>query len=526
MVVTAWSGASRLASPASALAAPQGSQPGAGGTVTATRSWPEAPASARAAMSMWGPRFAQQAFHVTGRSVPTACPIRVGTDCSGMEAPLLSMRGLRLAHQHRFSSEIKPRVRKFIEMNFGSSAASASLRGDGVMISGDMLARASEALPDVDLYVIGFPCTPFSRLRAGSSLGFREHAAKPFKKLLEVLRVKRPAVAVLENVQGIRSHLKKVWRMLAALKLYEVLTMSIDPFDMGEPVHRPRVYFLLVRVDVAVPDVDRVAAALLAAVGPAERRATVAERILGPQAASAVVLQACQRRRPAQSAALKRPAAAITPAVASLQGRIGGGASHHSAASGKAKSTIPKWKQAHAQRAVAGAVPSNLPGATERQRSLHGILVKEAAMRGGGGSSRHTVDLSQGVTRTRLLNDELPVITPGGKVWIAEQQRWLTGIEKILVHMVPISSLTWPADLTDADLAEMGGNSMHVMAVRASADCRINRSNSRVGHGSRTAASWQHELDQMQNVSHGSSSVVTNGSISPCVRGASVSVCI
>ncbi len=62
--------------------------------------------------------------------------------------------------------------------------------------------------------------------------------------------------------------------------------------------------------------------------------------------------------------------------------------------------------------------------------------------------------------------NELPVIAPSSKIWLAEKGRWLTGMEKILVHMVPIHTLKWPAELHDGDLADLGGNTMHVMAVR------------------------------------------------------------
>ena len=138
---------------------------------------PEVPAAARMAMSDWGPRFRRQAAAATGRQV--ACgSIRVGTDCSGLEAPVLSLRALGLTHEHLFSSEIKEKARKFIAMNFMPSSH-ASTRGGTSFISDDMLARVSSTLPYVELYIVGFPCKPFSHLRCGRSGGFKEKAAKP-----------------------------------------------------------------------------------------------------------------------------------------------------------------------------------------------------------------------------------------------------------------------------------------------------------------------------------------------------------
>ena len=100
-----------------------------------------------------------------------------------------------------------------------------------------------------------------------------------FIKLLNVLKEMMPAVALLENVEGIERYMPKVWKALNKLKLYEILTVHVDPFCMGEPVHRPRIYFVLIRADVAVRDLDTKAALLVDAVGYHDRRATGAERI-------------------------------------------------------------------------------------------------------------------------------------------------------------------------------------------------------------------------------------------------------
>ena len=92
---------------------------------------PEVPAAARSAMSERGPRFRRQAAAAAGRQL--ACgSIRVGTDCSGLETPLLSLRALGLAHEHLFSSEVKEKARKFIALNFGP-AATASMWGRDIL---------------------------------------------------------------------------------------------------------------------------------------------------------------------------------------------------------------------------------------------------------------------------------------------------------------------------------------------------------------------------------------------------------
>jgi site-specific DNA-cytosine methylase len=331
---------------------------------------PEVPAASRMAMSEWGPRFRRQAAAATRRQL--ACgSIRVGTECSGSAAPVLSLRALGLTHEHLFSSEIKEKARRFIAMHFMPSAH-ASKRGGTSFISDDMLARVSSTLPFVEVYIVGFPCKPFSQLRSDRSGGFKEKAARPFIKLLNVLQETMPAAAILETIEG-------MWKALKKLKLYEILTVHVDPFCMGEPVQRPRIYFMLIRADVAVRDLDTKAASLVDAVGLHDRRATVAERIFA--ARDARTMAAATWSAPSTSTKAKKRPAAAGAAFASSQDRG------------------LKWRQSHVQHAAA---PSQLPGATERQRSLHGILRREASRKCKAVDlEEHAVDLSQSLGRTR-----------------------------------------------------------------------------------------------------------------------------
>ena len=208
------------------------------------------------AMTHWGPPLLRRVAEAGGQ-VPTQA-VRVGTDCSGLEAPLLALRMLRVPHSHVFSSEIHPRKRQFIEHTF----ASASSRG-GCRVYLDMLRRDPQTMPRCDLYVCGFPCKPFSILNRKSK-GFREVQARPFTAVLKTLRTMLPPVAVLENVVGIRRYLDKVWSRLSRLRWYEVLTVRINPKDLGEPVTRDR-FFILVRLDVARPNLDEQVGKLLLA---------------------------------------------------------------------------------------------------------------------------------------------------------------------------------------------------------------------------------------------------------------------
>ena len=133
-----------------------------------------------------------------------------------------------MPHSHVFSSEINPRKRKFIEHNF----ASASSRGMCTVFP-DMLRRDPQTMPRCDLYVCGFPCR----------------------------------------------YLDKVWSRLSRLRWYEVLTVRINPKDLGEPVTRDRLFFILVRLDVARPNLEELVDKLLRA-GLATERCGLSSRLL------------------------------------------------------------------------------------------------------------------------------------------------------------------------------------------------------------------------------------------------------
>ena len=106
----------------------------------------------------------------------------------------------------------QPQVRKFIASN-----------SPPTIIFDDMLSRDLDAVPDVDVYVCGFPCTPYSALRSHRTKLFKEPAAKPYFAVLKLLRHRRPPLAVLENVGGLRRVMGKALRDLEKLKWYFVI---------------------------------------------------------------------------------------------------------------------------------------------------------------------------------------------------------------------------------------------------------------------------------------------------------------
>ena len=199
----------------------------------------DVPAAARARLESRGQEFRAKVDKARGerllslgiresRSLQTR-RFRIGTDCSGADAPVWALRAMQVTHEHIFSCDKDKDAEAFIR------AASPPR-----MFFPDMLKRPTSAIPEVDIYVCGFPCTPFSTLRGHSTMLFGEAAAKPYFAMLRVLRDRRPSLAILENVIGINRVMAKVLRDLERLRWYHVLVLLIDPQHFGEPVSRPR----------------------------------------------------------------------------------------------------------------------------------------------------------------------------------------------------------------------------------------------------------------------------------------------
>jgi DNA (cytosine-5)-methyltransferase 1 len=71
--------------------------------------------------------------------------------------------------------------------------------------SSDILKLKSEDVPAHDVLIAGFPCQPYSI--AGLRKGLQdERGGDIFKAILRILRDKKPAVFLLENVKGILAH--------------------------------------------------------------------------------------------------------------------------------------------------------------------------------------------------------------------------------------------------------------------------------------------------------------------------------
>lgn len=163
--------------------------------------------------------------------------LRVGTDCSGIEAPIMALKLMGIKHNHLFSSEIDENCRKVIQSNYSPKK-----------IYNDITKRDHRILPKLDLYVAGFPCQAFSGLRHDAS-GFQDPRGTIFFECLETIRHTCPKWFILENVRGILSHnsgttFDTIIRCLQDLKTYNIYHDVLNTMDYGIPQHRPRVYIV------------------------------------------------------------------------------------------------------------------------------------------------------------------------------------------------------------------------------------------------------------------------------------------
>ena len=394
----------------------------------------------RSVLDSWGPRLAQrlaaarQEWFRSRRGVGesgrlTLPAVKVGTDCSGAEAPIWALKAMQIPHEHVFSCDWQESVRSFIR---------ATSPPTGPIFT-DMLKRKCDDIPGIDVYVCGFPCTPFSALRAHSTRLLREEAAKPFFKVLEVLRSRQPKLAVLENVFGIRQVMKRILRCLRELRIYWVICLPIDPQDLGEPVSRPRFYFLLVRRDVGVLTATEDIRCFVGAMAHAAHEPVT----------SHVATRMIPKDTPYVQNYLKK-----------LMQKGEGGLGVGQPAAG-----TPKWPREHECFRVArglrpvGHVSVCLP--TQRMRSAWHLLRQQAGQDIIG-------DFSQSLNRVTVRTDGVcPTITPKGMIFVGGRgvDRVVTPREKLLLHLFPLHKMQIPSDFPEEELAKMGGNTMHLKSV-------------------------------------------------------------
>ena len=102
-------------------------------------------------------------------------------------------------------------------------------------------------IPQHDILCGGFPCQPFSI--AGDKNGFNDKRSNVFWKIIEILKIHKPRIIILENVKNLKSHDKGKTYKIIETKLqeigYYIKTYILDTNKITNiPQHRERIYIL------------------------------------------------------------------------------------------------------------------------------------------------------------------------------------------------------------------------------------------------------------------------------------------
>lgn len=154
---------------------------------------------------------------------------------------------------------------------FEKNAQATYFENHGDYPFGDITKIAVEDIPDHDVLVAGFPCQPFSH--AGLKKGIDDTRGTLFHNIANILREKKPKVALLENVKGLISHdkgytLQVILKTLIAMGYNcnidneviikgtlkqlqtEAKKMVLRSIDFGVPQNRQRIYIVLWKGDL------------------------------------------------------------------------------------------------------------------------------------------------------------------------------------------------------------------------------------------------------------------------------------
>jgi len=169
--------------------------------------------------------------------------LRVGTDCSGIEAPIQALQNIGIPFRHAFACEKDEYCMESLVANYNPD-----------QLYSDMTDRDTKMLPDIDLYICGFPCQPFSN--AGYRQGVQDEKGRGnlFWYCLEVIATKMPYFFILENVKGLVTidngdTFSTIIKELTALH-YTVYWNVLNTRDYGVPQQRERLYIVGIRSDI------------------------------------------------------------------------------------------------------------------------------------------------------------------------------------------------------------------------------------------------------------------------------------
>ncbi|CAK0788983.1 unnamed protein product [Prorocentrum cordatum] len=172
--------------------------------------------------------------------------ILFGSDCAGIDIAKLALELLGIGNSivHVFASEIDFATRKVI----------IASHPDLCVLYGDITTRDNAAVPRVDLYIIGFPCQPFSVQGIHAGIADPQGRGIVVFFALNYIQTKLPTVFILENVEALthqrfQEELNAILNFLVSLKgpdgtpAYTVSMSVLDTLKVGGlPQSRRRLY--------------------------------------------------------------------------------------------------------------------------------------------------------------------------------------------------------------------------------------------------------------------------------------------
>ena len=178
--------------------------------------------------------------------------ITIGTDCSGIEAPIEALKQLGVPFQHKWACEIDKFARQSILANY-----------EPEILYEDITERDHTKLPDVDIYVCGFPCQSFSLM--GKKKGTKDPRSNIMLHCIKVIQAKLPSIFILENVKNFKfiekgkpfnyllNELNKIVDDTGD-SVYNIYYDIYNTKDYGIPQNRERIYFIGINKNIQIED--------------------------------------------------------------------------------------------------------------------------------------------------------------------------------------------------------------------------------------------------------------------------------
>jgi DNA (cytosine-5)-methyltransferase 1 len=175
--------------------------------------------------------------------------ITIGTDCSGIEAPIQALQQLGIPFEHKWSCEIDNAARQSILANYHPE-----------IVYEDITTRDHSQLPDVDIYVCGFPCQSFSLM--GKKRGTKDPRSNIMLHCIDVIKKKQPPVFILENVKNFKfiengRPFNHLINQLESIGVYNIRADIYNTRDYGIPQNRERIYIVGIKYDIQLSNFNK-----------------------------------------------------------------------------------------------------------------------------------------------------------------------------------------------------------------------------------------------------------------------------